>query len=141
MIDWMARARHYFAETAATPTDRTDETPVSSVSSVGGEGVSHENESSVEIAQANQWELRRVGGRVRIVSFAPARTVCEVRRRHRDAVSIIEIDSTVTACTRCIHASAFGNCGVPERAGLAERFLLVKHPEAAAGCAAFEAAP
>ena len=73
-------------------------------------------------------------------AFAPARTLEEVHRRYPDAEAIIETASTVSACVRCVHASAFGNCGVPERAGLAERFMLTKHPEAGAGCTTFEVA-
>ena len=140
MIDWTVRAAAVFAERSVTPTDKTDETRVLAVSSVGGQGVSRESDSPTERVEANLWEIRYPDGRVRIVAFAPARTLEEVHRRYPDAEAIIETASTVSACVRCVHASAFGNCGVPERAGLAERFMLTKHPEAGAGCTTFEVA-
>jgi hypothetical protein len=49
-------------------------------------------------------------------------------------------DDTLLARARCVHASAYGNCGIPERAGLSERFVLVKHPAGGAGCLVFEGA-
>ncbi len=139
MIDWTARARRRFAETAATPTDKTRETEVLSVLSVGGQGVSRENAPTTQRVEANQWEVRYPDGRVRVAAFAPARTLEEVRRRYPDAVAYVETASTVSACVRCVHASAYGNCGIPERAGLSERFMLVKHPACGAGCLVFEA--
>jgi len=143
MIDWSARAAQIFVETPQGGTDKTDETTrrrVSSVSSVGGEGVFPKNEVSSARIEANRWEIRYPDGRVRIAAFAPARTLEEVRRRYPDAVVLIETASTVPACACCIHASTFGNCGIPERAGLSERFMIVKHSSGGAGCPVFEAA-
>jgi hypothetical protein len=139
MIDWASRAAHVLADCPPTCTDETDKTRVSSVSSVGGKGVSFEIEASS--GDANQWEVFFPDGRIRVVSFAPARMREEVRRRYPDAVALVEVASTVTSCTRCVHASAYGNCGEPVRAGLAERFMLVKHPDGGVGCAAFEVTP
>lgn len=42
------------------------------------------------------------------------------------------------SCSRCRHATAYLNCGQPVRAGLVERFQIVRHPEGGAGCRAFE---
>jgi len=140
VIDWTARAALLFAERAAAPTDKTNETRVSSVSSVGGQGVSRENDSGTERIEANQWEVRYLDGRVRIAAFAPARTREEVRRRYPDAVAYVETASTLAACVRCVHASAYGSCGIPERANLSEPFMLVNHPAGGAGCLVFEGA-
>ena len=141
MIDWTSRAALFFAGRAAASTDKTNETRVLSVSSVAGQGVSRENDLEAERIEANQWEACYPDGRVRIATFAPARTLEEVRRRYPDAVAYVETASTVAACVRCVHASAFGNCGAPERSGLAERFVLAKHPESGACCVAFKVAP
>jgi hypothetical protein len=140
VIDWTARALRVLAESAPPPTAKTDETLVLAVSAVGGRGVSRENAPASERVEANQWEVRYPDGRVRVAAFAPARTLEEVRRRYPDAVAYIETASTVPACVRCVHASAYGNCGIPERAGLSERFVLVKHPAGGAGCLVFEGA-
>lgn len=37
----------------------------------------------------------------------------------------------------CGYTSAFGNCTEPVAAGLAERFMLVKHPDGEHGCGSF----
>jgi hypothetical protein len=140
MIDWAARAACVLAETPQAATDKTDETRVSSVSSVRGGGVFAKNEVSPACIEANQWEIRDMDGRVRVVAYAPARTLEEVRRRYPNAAALIETASTVPACACCIHASTFGNCGIPERAGLSERFMIVKHSSGGAGCPVFEAA-
>ncbi len=42
------------------------------------------------------------------------------------------------SCSRCRHATVYGNCGVPVAAGLSSRFQIIKHPEGGAGCRAFE---
>jgi hypothetical protein len=140
VIDWTARAALLLAERAAAPTDKTYETRVLSVSSVGGQGVSREIDSVTERIAGNQWEVRYLDGRVRITAFAPARPLKEVRRRYPDAVAYVETASTVAACVRCVHASAYLSCGIPERAGLSERFMLVKHPTGGVGCLMFEGA-
>lgn len=137
MIDWASRAARVLADCPSTCTDETDKTRVSSVSSVGGKGVSSKSEPSS--SDANQWEVYFPDGRIRVVSFAPARMREQVRRRYPDAVALVEVASTVMSCTRCVHASAYGNCGEPVRAGLAARFMLVKHPNGGVGCVTFEA--
>jgi hypothetical protein len=140
MIDWAARAACVLGETPQVATDKTDETRVSSVSSVRGGGGFTKNEVSPACVQANQWEIRGPDGRVRVVAYAPAWTLEEVRRRYPDAVALIETASTVSACVRCIHASMFGNCGIPERAGLSEQFMIVKHSAGGTGCPVFAGA-
>lgn len=47
--------------------------------------------------------------------------------------------SIALRCVKCARVSKFGNCAEPVAAGLAERFMLVRHPSAGTGCAAFAA--
>ena len=44
----------------------------------------------------------------------------------------------VAACMHCRHVTRFGNCGTPVEAGLANRFVLIKHAAGGQGCAAFQ---
>lgn len=41
------------------------------------------------------------------------------------------------SCSRCRYMSVYANCGQPVAAGLAPRFMLVRHPDAGRGCPAF----
>lgn len=42
------------------------------------------------------------------------------------------------SCSRCRHMTVYGNCAQPVRAGLTQRFMLIRHREGGAGCRAFE---
>ena len=41
-------------------------------------------------------------------------------------------------CAGCHHVSRYGNCTIPERSALAEKFMLISHPNNGADCDAFE---
>lgn len=43
----------------------------------------------------------------------------------------------ITGCPSCVRTSRFGNCTEPVAAGLADRFVLVRHPADGLGCPAF----
>ena len=41
-------------------------------------------------------------------------------------------------CAGCHHVSRYGNCTIPERSALAQKFMLISHPRQGDGCTAFE---
>jgi len=108
---------------------------VSSVSSVLSDGESAE---ALDSGGANHWHVHYKSGVVREVSFSPARSAAEVAAHCPGAIAMIEMSSTFPACAVCQHATRFGNCGAPIAAGLADRFVLIDHPEGGRGCTHFE---
>ena len=50
----------------------------------------------------------------------------------------INEECSTKACSSCQHRSRFGNCMIPEQSGLAEKFMLISHPNNGADCDAFE---
>ena len=95
------------------------------------------DDAGLTASTANQWRLHFADGSIREVTYSPARVEAEVRRDYPGCRAVIEVASTVAACALCQHASKFGNCGEPVRAGLTEKFEIVKHPAGGAGCAAY----
>ncbi len=83
---------------------------------------------------ANQWRVFERDGSVREVTYSPAVIAAQVRRDYSGCRAVIEVASTIAACALCQHATRLGNCGEPVRAGLTEKFEIVKHPAGGAGC-------
>ena len=159
-IDWSSRAAAALENQSPKVTDKTDESRpplsshgVSSVSSVlsddallkpGGvssvlsvlpEGASGE---ALDLGGANHWHVFYKSGAIREITFSPARSAAEVAAHCPGAIAMIEMSSTLPACAVCQHATRYGNCGAPIAAGLADRFVLIDHPEGGRGCAHFE---
>jgi hypothetical protein len=86
---------------------------------------------------ANQWRVFERDGSVREVTYSPVATAAQVWRDYPGCRAVIEVASTVAACALCKHATKYRNCGEPVRAGLTDRFEIVKHPAGGAGCAAY----
>jgi hypothetical protein len=104
------------------------------VAEVATVAVANPQEAIFAPSTANQWRLFFADGQIREVTFAPARVEADVRRDYPGCRALIEIASTVAACALCQHATKFGNCGEPVRAGLTDRFEIVRHPAGGAGC-------
>lgn len=97
------------------------------------------------LAQAAEMgvEVWAEGGRVRLHGPPEAlEALVPDMRAQRDAVleALLAADRTApsASCATCRHRSAYGNCGEPVAAGLAERFQLTRHPSEGVGCPAYE---
>ena len=94
MIDWMARAKTQFLQTAQASTDKTDETPLSSVSSVAPRGIPAEQAGLSSVSsvatRANSAELAGVSS----VSSAPLTgTVTHSIDRSAEPIPIVNAET------------------------------------------------
>jgi hypothetical protein len=49
-----------------------------------------------------------------------------------------ESQSQAQTCAGCHHVSRFGHCTIPQRSGLADKYMLIRHPNHGADCVAYE---
>ena len=138
MIDWEARALAILDKSPQAPTPKTGETRVLGVSPVPVGRSCPNSMVSVEGIGANQWDLYFIDRDPLTVAFAPALTHDQVLARYTTAVAAVEVSTTIPACHLCRHATRFGNCGEPVRAGLTDTFGLVAHPDGGKDCASFD---
>lgn len=52
----------------------------------------------------------------------------------RQSAEEVVMPAPITGCPNCVRTSRFGNCTEPVAAGLADRFVLVRHPAGGRGC-------
>jgi hypothetical protein len=95
------------------------------------------DDAGLTASTANQWRVFDRDGATREITYSPARTEAQVRRDYPGCRAVVEVASTIAACALCKHATKYRNCGEPVRAGLTDRFEIVRHPAGGAGCAAY----
>jgi hypothetical protein len=50
----------------------------------------------------------------------------------------IESQSQAQTCAGCHHVSRYGNCTIPQRSRLSEKYMLISHPNHGTDCVAYE---
>jgi len=50
----------------------------------------------------------------------------------------IESQSQAQTCAGCYYVSRYGNCTIPQQSGLANRYMLIGHPNHGTDCVAYE---
>jgi hypothetical protein len=69
----------------------------------------------------------------------PAHLILELQRQKPAILEIlIQGQHDVKSCKDCHHVSRYGNCTIPQQSGLANRHMLISHPNRGADCVAYE---
>jgi hypothetical protein len=69
----------------------------------------------------------------------PAYLILELQRQKPAILEIlIQGQDDVKSCKDCHHVSRFGNCTIPQRSRLSEKYMLISHPNHGTDCVAYE---
>ncbi len=69
----------------------------------------------------------------------PAHLILELQRQKPAILEIlIQGQHDVKSCKDCHHVSRYGHCTIPQRSGLADKYMLIGHPNHGTDCVAYE---